>query len=112
MNTTVEYIQKYIKNNYELDFKLEYLGTTRQIVYQKDKKEYSFLCDYAQSNRNDPYNEYWSIYEELNDRKNWYGSGSARLDNGNETIDEIMKEWGFIKKENQTTIFDFIGDDE
>lgn len=108
MNTTVETIQEYIKKTYNLDFRLQYLGTHREIVYKNGKKEYSFICGYAQSNPDDPYVEYWSIFEEFFDKNKWYGSGSARIDKGIITVDNIMKEWGF-KKQNQTNIFDFIG---
>lgn len=38
MNTTVEYIQKYVRNNYNLDFKLEMIGTHRFIKYVNGKK--------------------------------------------------------------------------
>ena len=110
MNTTVETIQKYIKENYNLDFKLYYIGTHREIKYIKNKVEYNFMCDYAQSNPDDPYTEYWSIYDDYMDYKNWYGFGSARVDKGIETIDEIMADWGF-KKEKQMSIFDMLGDD-
>lgn len=110
MNTTVEYIQKYVKDNYNLDFKLEMIGTHRFIKYVNGKKEYTFNCDYAQSNPDDPYTEYWSIYDDYMNYKNWYGFGSARVDNGIETIDEIMADWGF-KKEKQMSIFDMLGDD-
>ena len=109
MNTTVEDIQKHIKNTYKLNFSLNYIGTQRELEYQKNKIKYRLSCGYAQSNINDPYTEYWSIYEEMMDKNNWHGSGSARVDEGFKTVDEIMQEWGF-KKEGQTSIFDFIGD--
>ena len=106
MNTTVEYIQKYVKDNYNLDFKLEYIGTHRFIKYIKNKKEYEFSCDYArQPEIDDSTNEYWSIYTDFMDYKEWYGYGGAYLDEGSKTIDKIMEEWGF-KKEQQLTIFD------
>lgn len=111
MNTTVEYIQKYLKEKYNIDFQIEYMGTQREIKYTKNKIEYRLSCGYAQSNRNDPYTEYWSIYEDMMDKNNWHGSGSAREDKGNETIDEIMQEWGF-RKEAQTNIFDYIKEGE
>lgn len=107
MNTTVEDIQKYIKDNYNLDFKKEYIGTHRYLTYKNRKKEYEIYCDYAYSNLKDPNTEYWSIYEEFTDKKEWYGSGSARVDEGFKTLDEIMNEWGF-KKEKQLTIFDVL----
>lgn len=105
MNTTVEYIQKYVKDNYDLDFKLEYIGTHRFIKYIKNKKEYTFTCDYAQKDRL----EYWSIYYDFMDYKNWYGNGAAVIDNGDKTIDEILKDWGFVKNK-QMTIFDLEGE--
>ena len=111
MNTTVEYIQKYLKEKYNIDFQIEYMGTQRELYYKKNKKEYRLSCGYAQSNINDPYNECWSIYEDFMDYNELCGSGSAREDKGNETIDEIMHEWGF-KKERQTDIFDFIKEGE
>ena len=108
MNTTVEYIQEYLKNNYDLDFIIEKYGTQRELQYKNGKKEYSLSCGYAQSNRLVDDAEYWSIYHNFMDYKEWYGYGGAEVDNGNKTIDEIMKEWGFNKTQQQMTIFDFI----
>ena len=107
MNSTVERIRDYILSEYGIEFKLvHYPGNRaeRWLEYKKDKKEYTLSCGYAQSNREDPYNEYWSIFEDYMDYEKWHGSGSAIVDEGIKTVDKIMNDWGF-KKDMQMRLF-------
>ena len=107
MNTTVDYIKKYILNNYNINFEEYMLGTHRHLKYKNGKKEYDLFCDYAYQPQIEQGVEYWSIYNDFMDYKEWHGYGGAELDEGDKTIDKIMQDWGFKK---QLTIFDFIGE--
>lgn len=105
MNTTVETMQEYILNEYGIEFKLVHYfqnSAERWLIYKKNKKEYELHCDYA----NHPVDECycWSIYHNYMDYEKWYGYGGAEIDRGVETIDKIMKDWGFSKN-NQLCLF-------
>lgn len=102
MNTTVDKIKEYLKNNYGLDFKYELYGTHRWLRLKKGKQEYTIHCDYAY--HPDEELDCWSIYIDHMDYDTWYGNGRAIIDNGIETIDKIMEEWGF-EKDNQLSLF-------
>jgi hypothetical protein len=102
LNLTVDIIKDYIKKEYDLDFKIETYGSHRQLVYKHKKKEYEFYCNYAYQEKEDA--EVWSIYDDFMDYEKWHGYGGARADNGFDTVDEIMKEWGF-EKNNQLKLF-------
>ena len=107
MNSTVESIKDYISREYNIDFKLEHYRENtaeRWLKYKTGKKEYTLSCDYARQPQIDMENEYWCIYEDFMDYEKWHGNGSAVLDKGNETIDQIMQEWGF-KKNSQLSLF-------
>ena len=107
MKTTIEELQEYIMNNYNLKFEYDGYGKNKYLKYKDKKKEYLLSCGYARQPKiDDSTKEYWSIFHDFMDYTEWYGYGSAELDNGNETIDIIMEQWGFIKKEKQLTIFD------
>ena len=100
-NTTVEDIQKYILNNYGLDFKFETIGTHRYITYSKKNITYEFMCMYCHPNNE----EIWSIYHSYFDSNKWYGYDAAEEDMGFEVIDKWMTKWGFTKKGNQLSLF-------
>lgn len=102
MNTTVDMIKDYIKKEYGIDFKIETYGSHRQLIYKNKKKEYEFYCNYAYQVKEDTH--VWSIYDDFMDYAEWHGYGSAVLDKGMETIDQIMQEWGF-KKNSQLSLF-------
>lgn len=91
MKTTVETMQKYIKDAYGIDFQLD----DSWLKYKKGKKEYTLTCDYA----NHPKEEIncWSIYIDFMDYEKWWGYGYSVIDLGTPTIDSIMYQWGFEK---------------
>lgn len=105
MNTTVEIIKDYIKKEYGISFKLEYIGTHRLLKLKKGKEEYEFMCDYAYHELDGKREYIWSIYIDYMNYKEWHGNGRAIIDNGETTIDEVMKEWGFTKQQEQLTLF-------
>jgi len=102
MNTTIDKVKEYLKQEYDLDFYYETYGTHKWLKYSKNKKEYTLHCDYAYQAKEDA--DVWCIYEDFMDYNKWYGNGSAVKDNGKETLDLIMKEWGFEKKQ-QLSLF-------
>ena len=108
MNTTIDFIKKYISKEYGIDFKIITYGTHQILEYKKNKLEYNLSCDYAKRPEIEQGVEFWSIYYDFMDRGNWHCYGGTYVDNAEKTIDEIMSMWGFIKNKNQTTIFDFI----
>lgn len=105
MNTTVELIKDYIKKQYGLDFKLNYIGTHRYITYENKKEEYDIMCGYAFHEVEGERQQIWSIYINYMNYKEWYGNGRAIIDNGISTIDSVMAEWGFKKKQEQLKLF-------
>ena len=113
MNTTIDYLKDYIKENYGLEFKKIFDTPTEyekyeSLTYQDGKKVYELSVGWAQSNRTVDNAEHWSIYHNFMDCKEWHGFGGAEMDNGKETIDKIMQDWGFKKQQEQLNIFDFI----
>ena len=110
MNTTVWNMQKYINQEYGIDFKLTtYPNGNGELEYKNNKTTYNLHCDYAFHPEIELGVEYWSIYYDYMNYNKWHGDGGTYIDEGIKTIDKIMQEWGF-KKKNQTTIFDFIGE--
>ena len=105
MNTTVKMIKEYIKKQYDIDFKLNYIGTHRYLIYKNKKEEYTIMCDYAFHDVEGERQQVWSIYIDYMNYKEWYGNSRAIIDNGNKTIDEVMQEWGFTKQQDQLTLF-------
>lgn len=105
MNTTVEMIKDYIQKEYGINFKLGYLGTHRYLQYKNKKEEYEFMCDYAWHEKNGIREHVWSIYADYMNYKEWYGFGGAYEDEGEKTIDMIMKDWGITKQQEQLTLF-------
>ena len=105
MNTTVEVIKEYIKKQYDIDFKLNYIGTHRYLIYKYKEEEYNIMCDYAFHDIEGERQQVWSIYIDYMNYKEWCGNGRAIIDNGISTIDLIMKEWGFKKRQEQLQLF-------
>ena len=102
--TTVEYIQKYVKNKYDLNFKLD--KSIRWLTYSKGKINYSFYCQYVWDDEEQVHN--WCICCDLMDKNQWYGYDMYYIDNGDETIDYILKnEFHLIndKLETQLSLF-------
>lgn len=105
MNTTVEMIKDYIQKEYGINFKIETYGTHRNLIYKTAKKEYEFYCNYAYHPEIEQGVHYWSIYYDFMDYNKWYGYGGTYIDEGTDTIDKIMKEYGFNKQQEQLTLF-------
>lgn len=105
MNTTVEFIKEYIKKQYDLDFKLDYIRTHKYLIYKNKKEEYNIMCDYAFHDVGGKRQQVWSIYIDYMNYKEWYGNGRAIIDNGISTIDSIMQEWGFKRQQEQLNLF-------
>lgn len=84
-NTLIKDIQKYCKEQYNLDFKTN--KKLNCITYKKGKEKYSFYCQFIQ------YPEdrlmWWSICAEF--ETSLYGFDTHYKDNGTETIDYILK---------------------
>ena len=112
MNTTVETMKDYILSEYKIEFKIVHYNENknkRYLEYKKNKEKYTLSCWYASHPEIDG-KEYWSIYYDYMNYKDWYGYGGTYIDEGNKTIDKIMEMWKFDKNK-QTNIFDFIGSD-
>lgn len=107
-NIQIEQIKKYIKETYDLDFKLETYNTHSWIYYKKNKKEYQLNCQYCFDHKKEEY--VWCICYDFMDKIKWSGYGYFERDNGFKTVDYIMSKWGFKKIKNQVSIFDIIGD--
>lgn len=108
MRTMLHYIKNYIYQEYGIDFKLEYIEPTNyekyeELIYKKNKQEYRLSVDWAYQGKERQY--CWSIYADFTNYKDWHGYGGAYLDEGSKTIDKIMQEWGFKKKERQISLF-------
>ena len=105
--TDLKFLYDYLFKEYGLEFEFVYYGAVKCLQYQKGKQEYSLHYDYALQPKIDN-KKHWSLFTSYMNRKKWYGNGGAYIDEGTKTIDKVMNEWGF-KKQNQTTIFDFMG---
>ena len=107
MKTTIGEIKDYIKTKYNIVFEYDDIGDNKYLKYKDKKKEYLLSCGYARQPKiDDSTKEYFSIYHDYMDYQEWYGYGSAELYEGNKTIDNIMKEWGFLKEDKQLSLFD------
>lgn len=105
MNTNVDMIKDYIQKEYGICFKIETYGTHRNLVYEANKKKYEFYCNYAYHPEIENGVHYWSIYYDFMDYSKWYGYGGTYIDEGIQTIDKIMKDYGFSKQQEQLTLF-------
>lgn len=108
MRTMLHFIKNYIEEEYGITFKLQYIEPNNyekyeELIYKKGKKEYRLQVSWSYQGEDRQY--CWSIYSDFMDYKEWYGYGGAYLDEGEQTIDKIMNNWGFIKKEKQISLF-------
>ena len=97
-------LKRYLKDQYDLDFQLDTLGTHKYLILNQNKKEYNLSFGYAQQPKIGE-GEYWSLYHDFMDKKEWHGYGGAEVFEGANTVDEIMQEWGFTKQQEQLTLF-------
>ena len=103
-NTLVKDIQKYCKDKYNLDFKLD--KELDWITYKKGNINYSFYCQYVWYQNENLH--WWCICADLMDKNQWYGYDTHFKDKGTETIDYILKnEFHLIsdKFEEQLSLF-------
>lgn len=106
MRTMLNYLKYYIEDNYGIIFKINDMNW---LEYKNGKKEYNLHCDFAYHPEIEQRKHFWSIYYDFMDYKEWSGYGGTYIDEGHKTIDRIMADWGFKKKEKQTSIYDFLG---
>ena len=96
MSTTVEFIKKYIKDNYDINFTLD--KTLRWLSYTKNKITYSIYCQYVYDSKDQVHN--WCICIDVMDKNKLWGYDNSFLDNGIDTIEQILRdEFHLIKNE-------------
>ena len=102
-NTLVKDIKKYCKDKYNLDFKLK---DNNWITLTKRKIEYSMYCQYVWFQEEQLHR--WCICIDMMDKNKLWGYDNHYIDNGKETIDEILiNEFHLVedKREIQLSLF-------